>query len=101
MTSFLFLLNLIFVALIVAIGFVGGWCAHWYEAHRQMRRTEGDRRLAREVLADLHTLINNVSADVDEHSDCCRRKSSRTGRCWPPIFSDGTTRLIPPTSMPM
>ncbi|MBN1590798.1 MAG: GGDEF domain-containing protein [Pirellulales bacterium] len=69
MTSLLLLLNLIFLALIVGIGFIGGWCAHWYEAHRQLRRTESDRKLAREVLNDLHTLIDNVSADMDEHNE--------------------------------
>ena len=69
MTSMLLLLDLALVALIVVIGFIGGWCAHWYEARRRLERSQRDHRLAREVLGNLQRLIDNVSSDMGEHGD--------------------------------
>jgi len=69
MTSILLLLDLAFVALIVVIGFIGGWCAHWYEARRRLEHSRRDHQTAQEVLGNLQRLIDNVSADMGEHSD--------------------------------
>ena len=63
MTSILLALDFALVVLIVAIGFVGGWCAHWYEARRRMKTSEDERKLVRDVLANLHQLIDNVSSE--------------------------------------
>jgi diguanylate cyclase len=59
----------------VLIGAVGllvfslGWSAHRYTVRRRLARGRRERRLARDVLASLRSVIENVSAEVDEHGE--------------------------------
>jgi diguanylate cyclase len=69
-TSFLLLLDLAFVALIIGVGFIGGWCAHWYEARRRLEHSQRDHQMAQAVLGNLQRLIDSVSADMGQHSSC-------------------------------
>ncbi len=57
------------IALAVSTAFLLGWIVHDYEIRRRMRHKRDEQRLARDVLANLHSLIDNVSADMDQHCD--------------------------------
>jgi diguanylate cyclase (GGDEF)-like protein len=77
------------IALIISIAFLGGWFVHDFEVRRRSRRTRGEQQLVQEVLANLHTLIDNVSADMGQHSDCLAEISENLT-----VSPAGDTKLV-------
>jgi diguanylate cyclase len=61
--------DILFVALIAAGGFAGGWCAHWHDARRRPRPSDDDRRVVQDVLAKVHALVSHVSEEMGQHGD--------------------------------
>lgn len=69
MATSLLLIELVPVVLTVGAAFAAGWWAHWYRVRRRVARDQRERRLTQDVLANLHALIDNVSAEMDKHGD--------------------------------
>ncbi|MBN2217341.1 MAG: diguanylate cyclase [Pirellulales bacterium] len=74
-----FILDVILVITAAAVGVLGGWAGHWWDTRKQRKLGNDQQRLARDVLADLHALIDDVSADVGAHDDCLAEVNAALG----------------------
>ncbi|NLE38796.1 MAG: GGDEF domain-containing protein [Pirellulaceae bacterium] len=89
MMASLFLWDSILLVSVFSIAFLAGWFIHEFEVRRRSRQSRESRRLARDVLDNLHSLIDDVSADMDQHSDCLSRVNEELA-----VAVTGDTKLV-------